>query len=99
MTFGKLHRERPYGSRRAEDENGLSPPHLELPIDPLKRGQPRHGTCARLNQVQSSRDRRDALLVDRDVLRIEAAFRIARLVPVRAIANAKSSHPGALGDD
>jgi hypothetical protein len=95
----ELHRERAHRTRRAEDQDGLPSAHTQPGIDALQRSQPGGNGGARLQRVETRRNAADVFGPGDHVLGVEAALRIAELVGIDAIADAKAPDARPFRDD
>jgi hypothetical protein len=68
-------------------------------LDSLQRRQPRHRTRAGLKEIEPLRHAGGLALIDGDVLRVEAALLVQRLISVDAVANTKALRARSGGHD
>ena len=95
---GELNRHRADGTRRTEDQHGLSRPQFER-VDALECGQAGGGNRSGIAQVESLRDTSHVRGVCGGELCVEATLAIAELVRVDAVAESKAPDSCAFGDD
>src|SRR5438034_11842673 len=90
MSFRELYCQRADSPGCTEHQYGFAFAHLQRIVDALQRGQPRDGRGTGLKKIEPPRHNPGLAFVDRDVLGIEAALRILRVVGVDPIPRTKA---------